>query len=162
VQVDPIKLQVDPIKLQVDPIKLQVDPIKLQVDPIKLQVDPIKLQVDSIKLQVDPFKPALTPPGTKRLILKCYEAVSDFAFNLNLRRYTEWHGWLHQMIDDRGLKDAKTPVVQVKFVPHGYVTGRGLHSSTSQLNLSRFRSQNTTSSVHVLGSTCDIFGYKTC
>ena len=35
----------------------------------------------------------------------------------------EWHGWLHHATDDRGLKAAKTPVVQVAFVPHGYVTG---------------------------------------
>ena len=40
-------------------------------------------------MQVDPIKPTLNAPGTKRLILKCDEPLSDFAFNFNLRRYTE-------------------------------------------------------------------------
>jgi hypothetical protein len=39
-------------------------------------------------VQIDPIKHTLTPPETKRLILKCGEALSDFAFNFNLRRYT--------------------------------------------------------------------------
>jgi len=40
-------------------------------------------------VQVDPTKPKLKPPGTKRLKLKCDKLLSNFAFNFNLRRYTE-------------------------------------------------------------------------
>jgi len=39
-------------------------------------------------VQVDPIKPTLKAPRTKRLKLKCDEPLSDFAFNLNLRRHT--------------------------------------------------------------------------
>jgi len=39
-------------------------------------------------VQVDPIKPALKPPGVKRLKLKHDELLSNFAFNVNLRRYT--------------------------------------------------------------------------
>jgi hypothetical protein len=38
-------------------------------------------------MQVDPIKPTLKPPGTKRLVPKWDEPLSDFAFNFNLRRY---------------------------------------------------------------------------
>jgi hypothetical protein len=40
-------------------------------------------------VQVDPIKPTLKAPGIKRLKLKCAEALSNFAFKFNLRRYTE-------------------------------------------------------------------------
>jgi hypothetical protein len=40
-------------------------------------------------VQVDPIKPTLKPPRTKRLKRKCDEPLSNFAFNINLRRYTE-------------------------------------------------------------------------
>jgi hypothetical protein len=39
-------------------------------------------------VQVHPIKPTLKPPGTKHLKLQCDEPPSNFAFNLNLRRYT--------------------------------------------------------------------------
>jgi isoleucyl-tRNA synthetase len=39
-------------------------------------------------VQVDPIKSKLKPPGTKRLKLKCDESLSNFAFKINLRRYT--------------------------------------------------------------------------
>jgi len=40
-------------------------------------------------VQVDPIKPTLRSPGTKRLKLKCDEPPSNFAFNINMRRYNE-------------------------------------------------------------------------
>jgi hypothetical protein len=39
--------------------------------------------------QVDPMKLKLKAPGTKRLKLKCDEPLSNFAFDLNLRRYSK-------------------------------------------------------------------------
>ena len=68
-------------------------------------------------MQVDPIKPALKAPGTERLKLEYDELLSSSAFQLNLRRYIE------------GLES------DIKFVVAGL--GRGLHSSSSQLNLSR-------------------------
>jgi len=38
-------------------------------------------------VQVDPIKPKLKLPGTKRLKLKCDEALSNFAFKIKLHRY---------------------------------------------------------------------------
>jgi hypothetical protein len=38
-------------------------------------------------VQVDPTKTKLTPPGTKRLKLKCDMPLSTSAFNFNLCRY---------------------------------------------------------------------------
>ena len=40
-------------------------------------------------MQVDPIKPTLKAPGSKRLKLKYDKLLSSFAFNCNLRRYTE-------------------------------------------------------------------------
>ena len=40
-------------------------------------------------MQVDPIKPTSNAPGTKRLRLKSDEPLLSFAFNSNLRRYTE-------------------------------------------------------------------------
>ena len=40
-------------------------------------------------MQVDPIKPTLKASGTKRLKLKRDELLSSFAFNFNLRRFTE-------------------------------------------------------------------------
>ena len=79
------------------------------------------------------MKPVLKAPGTKRLKLKCDESLSNFAFKFNLRRYNAgplvgdivmWATGRVPNTDrpDLGLTDV----------------GRGLHSSTSQLNLSRF------------------------
>jgi hypothetical protein len=39
-------------------------------------------------VQVDPIKPEFKPPGTTRLKLKCDDPLSNFAFKINLRRYT--------------------------------------------------------------------------
>jgi len=69
-------------------------------------------------VQVDPFKPTLKAPGTKRLKLKHDKLVSSFAFIFNLRRYIK---------AQKGMQ-----------LPEANIMGRGLHSSTFQLNLSRF------------------------
>ena len=69
-------------------------------------------------VQVDPIKPKLKPPGTKRLKPNCDVLLSISAFEFNLRRYIT------------ALSSLKLSVFQPD--------GRGLHSPTSQLNLSRF------------------------
>jgi hypothetical protein len=69
-------------------------------------------------VQVDRIKPAVKAPGTKRLKLKFDEQHSIFAFNFHLRRYI-------------------TELMPLGSL-HSLLHGRGLHSSTSQLNLSRF------------------------
>ena len=64
------------------------------------------------------MKLKLKPPGIERLKLKHDEPLSTFAFNCNLRRYT---------------------VVRLAAVHRTVLPpGRGLHSSTFRLNLSRF------------------------
>ena len=72
-------------------------------------------------VQVDPMKPKLKPKGSKRLIVKCEVLLSNFAFKFNLRLCT---------------------VVPLALTGRDIcgraVTGRGLHSSTSQPSLSRF------------------------
>jgi hypothetical protein len=68
-------------------------------------------------VQVDPMKPRLKPPGTERLKLRCDILLSTSAFKLNLRRYTQ----------GRRARCSCAPL-----------RGRVLHSSTFQLNLSRF------------------------
>ena len=40
-------------------------------------------------MQVEPMKSKLKAPGAKRLRLNYYNLLSNFAFNLNMRRYTE-------------------------------------------------------------------------
>ena len=76
-------------------------------------------------LQIDPIKSTLKAPGTKRSKLKCYEPLSILAFDFNLRRYT-----LHPTMANNFQAVATGTRVRL--------TGRGLHSSTFQLNLSRF------------------------
>ena len=71
-------------------------------------------------MQVDPIKPKLQPSRTKRLKLKYDEPLSNVAFKFSLRRYN-----LAAVIDARASELGRR------------YTGRGLHSSTSQLNLSR-------------------------
>ena len=40
-------------------------------------------------VQVDPINPTLKAPGTKRFKLKSDELLSNFAFKLELRRYSK-------------------------------------------------------------------------
>jgi hypothetical protein len=72
------------------------------------------------------MKPKLKPPGTEHLKLRCDEALSNLAFNFNLRRYSMVRAYIHY-------QNSATVELSSATVP-----GRGLHSSTSQLNLSRF------------------------
>jgi hypothetical protein len=78
-------------------------------------------------VQVEPIKPKLKPSGLERFKLKYDKSLSillqfcfNFAFKFNLRRYT-----MARTLAARG-STASLP------------SGRGSHSSTSQLNLSRF------------------------
>jgi len=71
-------------------------------------------------VQVDPIKPKLKAPGTKLLKLEHDNLLSSFAFELNLRRY------------DMDLQSNSAALAEEQ------AEGRGLHSSTFQLNLSRF------------------------
>jgi hypothetical protein len=66
------------------------------------------------------MKPKLKPPGTKLLKLRYVEPLSDIAFKFNLRRYN----MARMLAVNAGLRVLKL--------------GRGLHSSTFQLNVSRF------------------------
>jgi hypothetical protein len=91
-------------------------------------------------------------------MLKCFRFCFNFAFNFNLRRYTEdfaadvtrhleFRGGL---ADARDARDAALAAAAGGAAPLIYVAdrngeaaravelGRGLHSSTIQLNLSRF------------------------
>jgi hypothetical protein len=77
-------------------------------------------------VQVDPIKPILKAPVPKRLKLKTDELLSSFAFKFNLRRYNKASG-----------NPEIFPVVMAALVSAIDKHGRGLHSSTSQLNLSR-------------------------
>jgi len=65
------------------------------------------------------MKPKLRPPGTKRLKLEYDGLRSNFGFRFDLRRY---------------IKDNKLNLDEYA----GLLNGRGLRSSTFQLNLSRF------------------------
>jgi len=67
-------------------------------------------------VQVATIKPTLKAPGIKLLELKYYKPLSNFAFKINLCRYT--------------LGTAGVDALRQR--------GRGLHSFTSQLNLSAF------------------------
>ena len=80
-------------------------------------------------MQVDPIKPKLKPPGIERLKLKYDEPPSNFAFKFNLRHCILASGsgrWLHE------------GAVTNFFVVRLQTDGRGLHSSTCQLNVSAF------------------------
>jgi hypothetical protein len=75
------------------------------------------------EVQVDPVKPELKLPGTKSLKLNVDVLLLTSALKFNLRRYT-W-GWAMPM----PIPAQPPPPPQV---------GRGLHSSTILLILSRF------------------------
>jgi hypothetical protein len=66
-------------------------------------------------------------PGTKSLQRKCDELLSNVGFEFNLRGYTTEARAKLPADDD-----------EVPLLTATLQTGRGLHSSTSQLNLSRF------------------------
>jgi len=71
-------------------------------------------------VKVDPIKPKLKPPGTTCLKLKHDGLLSNFGFKFNLRRYA-------------AVRVFQAVNAQVK---GDKLDGRGLHSSTFQLNVS--------------------------
>jgi hypothetical protein len=96
-------------------------------------------------VQVDPNKTTLKAPGIKRVKLKFDKVLSSFAFKFKLRRFS--------MVADRVVRSPAAPGVDNDVEVEGYATelqhggqfmpmavmpGRALHSSTFQLNLSRF------------------------
>ena len=56
-------------------------------------------------MQVDPITPVLEAPGTKRLILKYDEPLSNFAVKIYLRRYSEEYRALCGSLQPAGLQD---------------------------------------------------------
>jgi hypothetical protein len=70
-------------------------------------------------MQVDPIKAMLKAPGTKLLKLEYDELLSSFAFKFSLRRYMKGGDLFRAKLRKE-------------------LTGRGLHSSTFQLNVSGF------------------------
>jgi hypothetical protein len=90
-------------------------------------------------VQGNPLNLKLKPPGTKRLKLNSDTLLSASAFKFNLRRYTGGGKF--------GVKAVYAPENDNHFKAVGVkgrggigcdgVGGRGLHSCTSQLNLSR-------------------------
>ena len=96
-------------------------------------------------MQVDPIKYTFKAPGTTHLNLKYDNPLSNFAFNSNARRYTEALDLIsHMLVYSPALRytgleacchvyfdELRDPAARLP-------NGRGLHSSTFQLNLSRF------------------------
>jgi len=76
-------------------------------------------------VQLEPMKPKLKPPGSERSKPKCDDLLSRFAFKVNLRHYVM-------------AVNTYNAFYCAILVVINLLTGRGLHSSTSQLNLSRF------------------------
>ena len=72
-------------------------------------------------VQVDHFTPALKAPVSHSLKLNYDEMLSNVAFKFNMRRHSLVH-----MLDHRLMRE---DIVLL-------LVGRGLHSSTFQLNLS--------------------------
>ena len=83
---------------------------------------------------------SLKAPGSKRSLLKCVVLVSNLGFDFNLRRFT-WDCKEQLPVDyarvfafenfRRAARRAAENAVEL-------AVGRGSHSSTSLLNLSRF------------------------
>ena len=90
-------------------------------------------------MQVDPIKPTLEAPGCKRLKLQYVKLLSNFAFNFNLRRYSAGAQVTGSYVMG-GVRVGANATVSAALLCEGAVVhaGRGLHSPTSQLNLSGF------------------------
>jgi hypothetical protein len=122
VQVDPIKPKLNPpgtkrLKLECDTafnfyFKFQLAPLHHVRFDLHHRVGAHHNPDLGRAVQVDPVNPVLKAPGSMLLKLRYDGPLSDFGFRFNLRLYTS---------------------VQNGGVMHG----RGLHSSTLQLNLSR-------------------------
>jgi hypothetical protein len=74
------------------------------------------------------MKPKLKAPGTKRLKLNYDAPLSNFAFNFNFRLYTALAA---------AMPVPTAATTSREDADEGGIRGRGLLSSTSQLNLSR-------------------------
>jgi len=90
-------------------------------------------------VQVDPMKPKLKPPGTEHLKLKCEILLSTCAFKFNSRRYN----MVDELTGDIGIEFLGPEHRLLSYKPTACqiilpMPGKGLHSSTFQLNLSRF------------------------
>ena len=81
-------------------------------------------------VQLDPIKPTLKAPGFKRLKLRSGKPLSSFAFKVNLRRYIKAGAVFRP-------PSPGSPYLRGTAAADHF-SGRGLQSSTSQLNLSRF------------------------
>ena len=90
-------------------------------------------------MQVDPIKPMLKAPGTNLLTLKYNERLSTFAFTFNLCHYSKLKSGSSHCA--KQFKEASVLFIEISdfaALSSKLPAGRGLHSSTSQLNLSRF------------------------
>jgi hypothetical protein len=74
-------------------------------------------------VQVDPIKTTLKEPGPERLKLKLDEALSNVAFNLNLRRHIEVYEEVAKASMDNNL---------LKFSVKGYLLNAGICRLCSQ------------------------------
>ena len=79
-------------------------------------------------MHVAPIKPMLKAPGNRRLKLKHDVPLLNFAFNFKLRRYIMALNYASTINGFTHMNLTKLDVL----------SGRGLDSSTFQLNLSRF------------------------
>ena len=86
-------------------------------------------------VQVDPTKPTLKAPGYERLKLEHGKLLSIFAFNFNLRRYSEAGCAFLRNYTPSILSTLTRTLVESGALS---VLGRVLHSSTFRLNLSTF------------------------
>jgi predicted metal-binding membrane protein len=89
------------------------------------------------------MKPTSKAPGSERLILKCDDLLSNFALNINLRRYSTVDVVtaastlaLAEQSHAAALKQACLKFVATHLAEVMQTEGRSLHSSTFQLNLS--------------------------
>jgi len=94
-------------------------------------------------VQVDPVKPTLKVPESMLLKLRHDRPLSNFAFNFCLRHYIqEKDGLDYAAVTVQLAGGERVPFLFTlkEFSGKGNTSqfgGRGLHSSTSQLNLSR-------------------------
>jgi hypothetical protein len=82
-------------------------------------------------------------PGTKRLKLVLDQLLSIFAFNFNLRRYTELEDGAAE-VPSAVVRDVVTSVLAPVMSPDAVISGRGLHSLTSNLALRTFGNTSLT------------------
>jgi hypothetical protein len=110
-------------------------------------------------VEVDPVRPTVTPLGNKRLRVKHEESLSKFTFKFSLRRSIKASqsparqpaaaaadaSSSPSAAGTTGAREAAALADELETLKReagearAEVLGRGLHSSTFQLNLSRFR-----------------------